>query len=93
MLLYLEQYVLRVIQNPFVGNSKDAKTDTGHIRVTVLIVMPGFISIVYLTIALDNQICFTTEKIGNVITDLMLPPEFEAEQPAISKQLPKEVFR
>jgi hypothetical protein len=79
MLLYLEQHVLRVIQNPFVGNPEDAKTQADHIRVTILIVMPGFISIVDSTVAFDRQICFTTEKICDVITDLMLPPEFAAQ--------------
>jgi len=63
-----------------------------HIRVTVLIVVPSFISIVDCTIAFDNQICFTTKEICDVITNLMLSSKFEAEQPAISKQLPKQVF-
>ena len=91
-MLYIEKHILRIVQNPFICNPENAKTLIDHIGVTVLIVVPSFISIVYFSIAFDHQICFTTKEIRDVITDLMLPPEFEAEQLAISKQLPKQVF-
>ena len=92
MLLYIEKYILRIIQNPFICNSENAKALIDHIRVTVLIVMPGFISIMDRTIAFDYQICFTTKEISDVSAQLMLSSKFEAEQPAISKQFPKQVF-
>ena len=79
MLLYLDQHFFRVVQNPFIGNSEDSKTLADHISITFLIMVPRFISIVYFTVAFDHQICFTTEKICDVATDLMLPPEFEAQ--------------
>jgi len=44
-----------------------------------LIVVPGFISIVDFTIALNHQLRFATEEVCDIITELMLPPEFEAE--------------
>ncbi|HMH41916.1 MAG TPA: hypothetical protein VK557_00410 [Pyrinomonadaceae bacterium] len=90
--MYLEQHALRITQNPFVRNSQNSKTLTDHISVTVLIMVPGFIPIVYFAIAFDYQTCFTTKEVCDVITELMLSPEFEAEQPAVSKQLPKQVF-
>ena len=92
MLLYLDQHFFRVVQNPFIGNSEYSKTLADHISITFLIVVPRFISIVYFAVAFDHQICFMTKEIRDVITDLMLPPEFEAEKLAISKQLPKQVF-
>jgi len=77
--LYLEQHVLRIIQNPLIGNSEDSKSLTDHIRVTLLIVVPVFISIVDFTIVFDHQIRLATKEICDVITELMLPPEFEAQ--------------
>ena len=79
MLLYIEKHILRIIQNPFICNSENAKALIDHIRVTVLIVVPSFISTVDLTIALDNQSNLPTKEVSDIIAQLMLPSEFEAQ--------------
>jgi len=44
------------------------------------------------TIAFDYQLRFSTIEVSNIITELMLAPEFESEQSTIAEQILKESF-
>lgn len=44
-------------------------------------------------IALDYQTCFAAVEVCDVFSELMLPPEFQAQQLTISQELPEFSFR
>ena len=44
-------------------------------------------------VAFDYQICFAAVEVGDVVSELMLPPEFQAQQLTISQELPEYSFR
>jgi len=44
-------------------------------------------------IAFDYQICFTAIEVCDVISELMLPPEFQTQELTISQELPEFSFR
>jgi len=54
--------------------------------------MPLFIWIMNRAIALDYETSFVTIEVRDVISELMLPPEFKTNQLPISKKLPQQRF-
>src|SRR5437588_11121962 len=54
--------------------------------------MPGLVRIVRRSIALNDQLCFMTIEVCDVIAILMLSSELEAQQLSIPEQLPKQCF-
>jgi len=82
-----------IIQNLLVSESQHAVALRNQIRVATLIVMPLIVWIARRTIPFNYKTSVVTIEVGDVVTKLMLPSEFEPEQAAISDQFPQQGFR
>lgn len=79
MLGDLLQHARGIIQNSFVANSQDTQALSNHVYITLLIMLPLLISFVHRAAALNRQAGFATIEIHHIVTELMLPSEFETE--------------
>ena len=83
---------LRVRQNLLIGEAQDPNALADHVRISLLVVMPGFILRMNSAIAFNNYVRFSAEEVSNVIPELMLASKFEAQQLAVSKAMPEHFF-
>lgn len=74
----LAQNILRVIQNLIVAESQHAETLANHVCIANLVVLPLLVRVVSRAITFDYQTGFAAVEVGDIISELMLAPEFEA---------------
>src|SRR5207245_9055452 len=85
VLCYLAQNILRIIEDLIVSESQHAETLAKHVRIANLVVLPLLVRVVGRAITFHYQTRFAAVEVGDITTELMLAPEFEALQFSIAK--------
>ena len=92
MFCNLLQHADGIIQHARVGKSKDANSLSEHVCGAIAIVMPLFVPVMNRAIAFNYQRSLSTIEIDDIVTELVLSPEFKSVKLAITQKLPKHVF-
>ena len=81
-----------VVQNELVRESEDFEAERAERGVTRPILLLDFRGFVNVPIEFDVELVFRAEEVGDVVSNLVLPPELQCLETSIAQELPRDVF-